>query len=498
MQPTEHFEVLDTINNCINNKACGPNSIPTTIMHLVKHVIANPLADIINLSFTTGIYIDKLKISKIVPIFKEKGNKLICENYRPISLLSNINKIFEKIMHKRLYHFLEIQGAIYKHQFGFRKYHSTTHALVDLTEDIRQAIDDNKFSCGVFIDLQKAFDTVDHDILLKKLEHYGIRGIANDWFKSYLKNRKQFVSILGFDSDLANVSFGVPQGSVLGPLLFLVYINDLHQAIKYCTTRHFADDTNLLIKNSSLKQLKKHLNLDLRKLCNWLKANKISLNCSKTELILFRHPNKHINYDLKIKIGGKRLQQSKSVKYLGIHLDPHLNWSSHVDNLSAKLNRMAGMLSIIRHYVPKNTLRNIYFAIFSSILTYGAQVWGQALNKQITRIQKIQNKAIRIISFADFKDSSTPLYHKLNILKLTDHVNLQNFLFVHSTLKGSLPLPLIDSFEVATDSFNSRGSLQSKIVLPKVRTVNYGLNSILYRSASFWNLMVSKFPKEVY
>ena len=465
-------------------------------MHLVKHEIANPLADIINLSFTTGIYIDKLKISKIIPIFKEKGNKLICENYRPISLLSNINKIFEKIMHKRLYHFLENKGAIYKHQFGFRKHHSTTDALVDLTEDIRQAIDDNQFSCGVFIDLQKAFDTVDHDILLKKLEHYGIRSVANDWFKSYLKNRKQFVSILGFDSDLANVTFGVPQGSVLGPLLFLIYINDLHQAIKYCKTRHFADDTNLLIKNSSLKQMKKHLNLDLKKLCNWLKANKILLNSTKTELILFRHPNKHINYDLKIKIGGKQLLQSKSVKYLGIHLDPHLNWSTHVDNLSAKLSRMAGMLSIIRHYVPNNTLRNIYFAIFSSILTYGSQVWGQTLNKHILRIQKIQNKAIRIISFADFKDSSTPLYHKLNILKLEDHVNLQNFLFVHNSLNGSLPLPLLDCFEVASDTFNSRGSLQSKIVLPKVRTVNYGLNSIRYRSASFWNLMVSKFPKE--
>ena len=160
--PTNKFEIVDMINNNINNKACGPNSIPNTILHLIKQNIAEPLADIINLSFTTGIYIDKLKISKVIPIYKEKDDKLLSKNFRPISLLSNINKIFEKIMHKRMYGFLEEQGFIYENQFGFRKNHSTTHALLDLTEDVRKAIDNNKFSCGVFIDVQKAFHTVDH------------------------------------------------------------------------------------------------------------------------------------------------------------------------------------------------------------------------------------------------------------------------------------------------------------------------------------------------
>ena len=401
-------------------------------------------------------------------------------------------------MHNRLYGFLEEQGCIYENQFGFRKQHSTTHALIDLTEDIRQAIDSNTFSCGVFIDLQKAFDTVDHDILLKKLEYYGIRGIANNWFRSYLKNRKQYVSILGFESNVVNVDFGVPQGSVLGPLLFLIYINDLHVAIKYSKTRHFADDTNLLIKNNSLKQLKKHLNFDLRQLCNWLKANKISLNCSKTELIIFRHPNKQINYNLKIKINGKKLMPSKFVKYLGIHIDPHLNWSHQVDSLSIKLSRAAGMLAKIRHYVSKATLRNIYFGIFSSILTYGSQVWGQFSNKHICRLQRIQNKAVRIINFAKFRDPSTPLYHKSRILKLSDHIKLQNFIYVHNSLKGNLPLPLKDSFKIAADTytFNTRGASQNKMVLPKARTQYYGINSIKYQSAAFWNIIVSVFPDE--
>ena len=168
MTPTTKYEIIDVINNNISNKSCGPNSIPNNIFHLIKHNIAEPLSEIINLSFTTGIYIDKLKIAKVIPIYKEKGDKLLSKNFRPISLLSNINKIFEKIMHTRLYSFLEDQGFIYENQFGFRKNHSTTHALLDLTENIRQSIDSNKFSCGVFIDLQKAFDTVDHINTTKK------------------------------------------------------------------------------------------------------------------------------------------------------------------------------------------------------------------------------------------------------------------------------------------------------------------------------------------
>ena len=325
IRPTDKYEIINIINNISINKATGPHSIPTNILHLIKLNISEPLSSIINLSFEKGIFPENLKTAKTIPIFKDKGSNLECSNYRPISLLSNINKIFEKLMHSRLYNFLSTYNCIYDLQFGFRKKHSTIHALLDLTEDIRHALDDNSFAVGIFIDLQKAFDTVDHKILLRKLDYYGIRGSANNWFKSYLKDRKQYVSINGYDSSTDIMKFGVPQGSVLGPLLFLIYINDLHKSIKYCTTRHFADDTNLLIKNKSLKQLKKHVNYDLRNLNKWLKSNKISLNASKTELLLFRHPSKEINYDLKIKIDGKKLLPSKYVKCLGLFIDSHLN-----------------------------------------------------------------------------------------------------------------------------------------------------------------------------
>ena len=397
IKSTSTIEILNLISTLNNNKSSGPFSIPTDIFKMTGNIMASPLTEIINLSFSTGIYPNNLKIAKIIPVFKNKGSNLQCNNYRPISLLSNINKIFEKLMYTRLYNFLDIHNCIYNLQFGFREKHSTNHALFSITEKIREALDNNNFACGICIDLQKAFDTVDHNILLQKLNHYGIRGIANNWFNSYLSNRTQFVSINGFQSKTKNISIGVPQGSVLGPLLFLIYINDLNVAINYAIVHHFADDTNLLITGKSLKTIKKHTNIDLKLLCNWLKANKISLNSSKTEAILFRHPNKNIDYDLKLKIDGKRIFLTNSVKYLGIHLDPHLHWKYHIHELSMKLSRATGMLSKIRHYVSYNTLISIYYAIFSSHMTYGCQIWGQKgnTNRNKTSYKPVQRALIK-------------------------------------------------------------------------------------------------------
>ena len=180
-------------------------------------------------------------------------------------------------MYNRIYKFFSDNNLIYSLQFGFRQKYSTVHALISLTESIRKNLDEGNIGCGIFVDLQKAFDTVEHDILLSKLEHYGIRGLANEWFKSYLSNRKQYVSINGYDSNLADVKFDVPQGSVLGPLLFLIYINDLNQVLTFCKVHNFADDTNLIHFSKSVKKLNKHANLDLKNLTYWLNANKISL-----------------------------------------------------------------------------------------------------------------------------------------------------------------------------------------------------------------------------
>ena len=231
-------------------------------MHLLQDQISNHLATICNLSFSTGVFPAILKTAKVIPIHKE-NSKLEVSNYRPISLFSNIDKIFEKLMHSRLIEFLEEKQILYYGQFAFRKDFSTNHAVLILLESIQKALDDGQFACGIFIDLEKAFDTVSHDILLEKLNHYSVRGIANDWFRSYLSDRSQFVSINGFNSDYKTVKYGVPQGSVLRPLLFLTFINDLNIAIKNSETFHFADDTCLLNIKDSIKKINKVVNKDL-------------------------------------------------------------------------------------------------------------------------------------------------------------------------------------------------------------------------------------------
>ena len=207
-----------------------------------------------------------------------------------------------------------------------------------------------------------------------------MHGLANEWFKSYLSNRKQYVLISGYDSNLADVKFSVPQGSVLGPLLFLVYINDLNQALKFCKVHHFADDTNLIHFSKSVNRLNKYVNLDLKNLTYWLNANRISLNVKKTELVIFKHQRKKLDSPIKIKLSRKRLYPSKSVKYLGIKIDENLNWKQHIHDIAIKLNRANALLSIIRNYVNKLTLRTIYFAIFDSHINLANLTWGQNLH----------------------------------------------------------------------------------------------------------------------
>ena len=486
-------EIETIISSLDKNKSSGPHSIPTNILHLLKNQICIPLNKIFNLSFATGKHPDVLKISKTIPIFK-KGSRLLVSNYRPISLLSNLNKILEKLVHSRVYKFLEDFQCIYSLQFGFRKKHSTNHALTDITETIRQALDNKKFACGVFVDLQKAFDTVNHDILIAKLDHYGIRGLANDWFSSYLKNRSQFVSILGYNSSTKPVNHGVPQGSVLGPLLFLIYINDLHSSIKKSKVYHFADDTNLLNINKSPKKMQKEVNFDLKILYKWLLANKISLNCDKTEIIFFHKPGESAP-NLKIKMNGHRIVPSKKLRYLGIYLDETLNGGFHCQILSKKLKRANGMLCKARHYISKDDLKILYYALFSSHLIYGCQIWGQTLNSFNTKITTLQNRALCIITFSDFYAHRNPLYANLNILKLEDQVKLQNCLFVYDVLTKVSPICFHKYFTLTKTihPLNTKNAKLGCLFVTNSGTVTYGLNSITNKCISNWNDITKKF-----
>ena len=269
------------------NKALGPNSLPTFILKLCTDFFATYLTKIINISFVTGIFPDLCEMAKVIPIFK-KDDPLDCGNYRPISLLPIFSKIFEKIIYSRMYEFLELNRLIYNRQFGFRANHSTNHALISMTESIKCFLDSGDFVAGIFIDLEKAFDTVNHQILCNKLNYYGFRGKINDLLKSFLTNRKQFVSVNGYDSSQLEIKCGVPQGSTLSPLLFLVYINDLRFSLGYVTPSHFADDTSIIYASKILKTIETNLNYDLKCVSEWLRSNRLSLNGSKTKLLFFR------------------------------------------------------------------------------------------------------------------------------------------------------------------------------------------------------------------
>ena len=271
-----------------------------------------------------------LKIAKVIPIYK-KGDKGEYGNYRPISLLPTFSKIYEKIIHKRLYSYVINRSIIYESQYGFRQGHSTVNAISELIENIIEGFDKQESTLAVFLDLSKAFDTIDHSILLKKLEFYGIRGKALDWFVSYLKNRQQFVSLDGHNSETLDIKCGVPQGSVLGPLLFIIYTNDLPHTLKHSKSILFADDTNLFKTSKDISELFNHVNSDLKVITEWFYSNHLSLNTTKTHYVLFTL-TKHNTTSQHIYLGGTLIERKQYVRFLGILVDDKLSWKYHIDS----------------------------------------------------------------------------------------------------------------------------------------------------------------------
>ena len=279
------IEEITSMIQGLKNSAPGHDDITADALRLCLPSITSPLVYILNLSLTQGVFPDELKIANVIPLYKA-DDRMCFNNYRPVSLLCILSKVFEKVMYNRLISFLEFNKILIENQFGFRKKCSTYMALAVLIDKVIKSLESGDYMIGVFLDFSKAFDTVDHDILLKKICHYGIRDTGLKWFHSYLSERKQYVTYNETKSSIKSIRCGVPQGSIFGPLLFLIYINDLVSVCQRTMPILFADDTNLFINGDNLLQMVQTLNAELDNISNWLKANKLSLNVKKNHLII--------------------------------------------------------------------------------------------------------------------------------------------------------------------------------------------------------------------
>ena len=483
--------ISDIIVKLDENKSTGPNGIPVFLLKTFNDFFSKILSKLINLSFEKGVFPDLLKMAKVIPLHK-KGSKFDHLNYRPISLLSVFSKIYEKLIYSRLYSYLTKYNLIYQKQFGFRSSYSTNHAIISITEHIRRLLDDGELVCGIFVDLEKAFDTVLHDIFCEKLKAYGLRGKINDLLKSYLKDRKQFVSIQGSHSNTKKVTCGVPQGSSLGPLLFLIYINDLRFCLSKTSAGHFADDTFIIFNSKKLKTIETVVNTELKEVSKWLRLNKLSLNVKKTELIFFHSPFKKVNYDkIFIKFNDLRLQPVDFVKYLGMFIDKFLNWNHHILELCKKLSRANEIISKLRCNNPLSTCIQVYYVLFYSHMSYGCNVWGLSSQDNIKRVEVLQKKCVRIMTFSEPNSHTDNIFNDLNLLKVRDVLKISQLKLNFQYLRNLLPHDLLNLFNlnhhVIKTSLTLRSMSNDTFYIPPIRTTAYGIKSIRFHCSKLWN-----------
>ena len=445
--------------------------IPYYLIKIASEELAEPMTYIINNSINKGTVPDLLKISCITPIFKN-GNKTDPANYRPISILPSFNKILERVIYDQLITFLDDHKILNNFQFGFRKKHSTEQAILEITDKLRKSIDSNEITCGLFLDFSKAFDTVDHQILLKKLYQYGIQGRAHAWFTSYLSNRFRQVKIDDVKSDLKNISYGVPQGSTLGPLLFLLYTNDLPNVSSKINFRMFADDTNIFFSHKDPAVVENVMNSELKRVLNYCATNKLSVNYKKTHYMIIKSNRKKIN-DIRL----LQFEQKDHIKYLGIYIDHHLSWEKQIKFIQNKISKNIGIIRKLRHYVNLNTLRNLYYALIYPYLTYGILSWGSTYKTKLTKICTTQNKGIRNIFFANQQEHAAPLYSILDILTFENIFIFKAAIFCYKIINQEHDIPKIFSGIITLakkqQSYNTRYASANNLVPPQVRT-NYG------------------------
>ena len=433
--PADVDDVRKAIDLLKPKTSTGLDKISNKLLKYVKWEISPILTKIFNQSIHQGVFPDILKQAKVIPLYKQKEDFLFC-NYRPVSLLSSVSKVFERIMYNQIYTYLTQLKVFYKSQYGFRQFHSTELATLELIDRITYAMDTNHLPVNIYLDLSKAFDTLDHSILVFKLKYYGFKEKALDLMINYLNNRTQQVQYNDTLSDILVVKCGVPQGSILGPLLFLIYVNDITTTTKLFHPILYADDTTLcaaLNHNWSLSDCSK-LNEELKDICKWMKLNKLTLNIAKTKAMIFHTVQRNVTYP-PLLIDNVAIEFVQNFNFLGIILNQHLKWGPHIEMIMKKVSKTTGVMKRIKNCLPTNALLNIYHALISPHLNYGVMIWG----RNVGDILKMQKRVVRIITKSRYNAHTNQLFRRLRILKIQDLCALHDYKFCYRYEKRNLP-----------------------------------------------------------
>ena len=490
-RPVNVQNIRDALAKAKTSKSFGNDNISYFFLKLALPYIENSLAILFNTSIQTSVFPDAWKLARVTPIFKE-GDKDDKSNYRPISVLPAISRLFEKLITNQLYQYIEKNGLFSSDQSGFLRQHSTLTCLLKSTDDWYRGLDLGKLVGLVFIDLKKAFDTVDHDILCQKLQHYGVCQRELSWFKSYLSNRKQFCRVSGTDSKAEDITIGVPQGSCLGPLLFLIYINDLPLAITNSNTSMYADDTSICYHSHDITQLNEAINRDLYSLEKWLEGNKLSLNVVKTRAMLISTKQKYKalqnqSQDLHLKIKGVELDTVTNTRYLGVNIDSSLDWKDHIKAISTKVSRAVGFLKYTRNFLPQDTLKTLYTGIVEPHFRYCCSVWGSCGKTDLNQLQKLQNRAARIVTNSSYDAPSKPLLQKLEWKTIVELIANETKMMVFKSLNDFGPQYMLNMFTKNSQlSERNLRNTTTDLRLP-LRKSTAGQKSFSYRGAKMWN-----------
>ena len=448
LNPTTQLEIEQKIDNLAPKTSCGHDRISNKLLKDLKSSISYPLTIIFNQSISSGHFPNMMKVAETIPLYKGKEWDEVV-NYRPIGLLMTISKLLEKIIYTCVYSFLEEHNILYDSQYGFHSKRSCNQAITELTGRLLQAKEHSLHSAAIFLDLSKAFDTLNHEVLLAKLHRYGIRGVANDWFRHYLTDwtlrAKVPVSSNHVSySNCYDITYGTTQGSCLGPLLFILFCNDVQYLPLYGHLILFADNTTLLSSQRSIKFLKYTLQHDMELLIQWFKANQLSLNMSKTMLVRFWPDNNNFI----IEVNNEPIKEAEATKFLGVIVDNKLTWSPHIAFLNQKLLANKHLLRVARNLLDFNCLRSIYYAHIYSHLSYGILAWGSMAKKSnINSLFAIQKQCIRLMHKCNITADCIPLFKQSKMLPLHNMINVELAKQGYNINRKLLSKPILDIYD---------------------------------------------------